>query len=920
MIACGQARRLRTPKIWIGGAFVLASAGILGFVGGPSFAFETIAMTVLACLALALSILVGGQPPRPAAPDEPAAPDDSDDTVDIASPLRRPPPFPEPLSSFRGRRAELDRLIGQLDEQHSDADSPERSRTRPAILSLHGMPGVGKTELAKALARRLKDRYPDGCLTVSFRKAAEPRPPTEILKEMLTRLHWPEADIPPDAEGRRTLLRTLTKGRRMVFIFDAARSHDQVSRVMPAEPQCTVIITSRRNLAPALELPPSYATQLDVPSAEDALDILGAIADIDWMADAEAAIEAVELCGRLPLAIRSAGSRVVEEHIPLRNVVALLRPRTTRLARLEGRSGRTVLEGILTEFDRLSRDEQSAVCRLSLVQSRTFSPWVLRPLMAMSEHQAELALTALDDAQLLRRTNRAAGRPRYEFNPLIRLFVEAHLAKLPNQDSHELARRRLSDAYRDFARTVVLPTTDQGTEGHGGTAGAGRPHHQASRWSERDIRLEYRNLVRVVLAAAANNDHATCWRVAARLQDAVPEEPHLDTSIEAFIVGRRAALTEGDRIGALDVALAQAGLLSAVERYPEALEQLKEIATEARTLALPANAMPVGNGVPAGSSVSAGNGGSESAVVAAATLRLAQVHRMKALAFLQMGSYAGTRNELATARRLVDPLVDRDEWQILNLLEAENDRYTEPVTDRERESMDDSSQFRADLDQSEAARRRNSWTEAHHRLCDALDRSTGDLRRCAAVHYRTARLYIEQYHDTPRDRTKRARDADSPMQLARKAVSHAAQAVVTFQVMGNRVGVIRAQCLLVRAMVIAGKLLEAERLCDAVKRDLGRHLAAGCPSGQPLMARYHRARGEWLLRDDTTVAAARDALKHAATIYRELEDWSNHDAIWRLLRQLSLPEQASASSTEFERTAQPSPAPDTDHHSFGQRG
>ena len=63
------------------------------------------------------------------------------------------------------------------------------------------------------------------------------------------------------------------------------------------------------------------------------------------------------MCGRLPLALRSAGEQVANSKT-FENIARLLRPREERLARLD-HGGHLIEERIRTEYERLGERQES---------------------------------------------------------------------------------------------------------------------------------------------------------------------------------------------------------------------------------------------------------------------------------------------------------------------------------------------------------------------------------------------------------------------------------------------------------------------------------------------------------------------------------------------------------------------------------
>ncbi|MBE1490719.1 NB-ARC domain-containing protein [Plantactinospora soyae] len=800
-------------------------------------------------------------------------------------------PPPESLSTFRGRSPEIRALMDLHGQERRSRERDPQQAAGPVLLRIHGQPGVGKTVLAQELARHLAPEYPDGVISANFGTAGDSRPPAEILKELLLQLGLQESDMPADTTDRAGFLRSVTVGKRILFIFDAARHHDQVLQVLPTEPGCAVVVTSRRDLGPGLNISSSSAPPLEVPSLEDALEILAAVTRTGWETQAEQAIEVVELCGRLPLAIRSAAERVALDGTDLRHVVDLLRPPKTRLGWLE-QGGHGVRERLLSEYQRLVPSQQRALCLLTLVESPTFVPWVLRPLLDVRPDEAENIMASLGAAQLLENAkhDQATGVARYGFNPLVRLFAKAMLSE--HAVSIAAARNRLEDAYLELVDDV-LTEFDEGyvsTRTRHWISANSRAPGRVAALPDFGVRAEYHNLVRLVSAAREQGEAGMSWRIAARLQGCVPERAALRQNLDAFDSAVAAARTDNSALGEVDVCLAKGAFLVALERYSEAIEILTEAGTHAEEVQKAAGTQ---TGQPDGQA-------REAAVrrVAAAAVRRARIQRKIAEAYLQMGAYREASVALESAAELAERAASGEEEQLVALLRAETHRVTSPhptSADILEGRLHDPVYFRAHLGLSEAARRREHWRTSEEHLLTAEQHSSGDARRTAAVCYRLARLYIERWrHEAgdlgvPLPSTPGTNDtAPDPSRTAladlpKMAVRRAAEAAVAFARMGNDIGLARARCQEVRALIIAGHLGEAERLSQDVWQSVMMLDASAGPAWSALLARFARSSGELLLhRGD--IGAAWRTLVRAAKLYATNDDWACHAEIWRLLR------------------------------------
>ena len=95
----------------------------------------------------------------------------------------------------------------------------------------------------------------------------------------------------------------------MVIVLDNAATEAQVLPLLPGAPGCVVLVTSRRRLA---GLDHTHTLSLDTLPLLDAIALLRQTAGEDRLAGQppELVAELVELCGRLPLAIRIAAARL----------------------------------------------------------------------------------------------------------------------------------------------------------------------------------------------------------------------------------------------------------------------------------------------------------------------------------------------------------------------------------------------------------------------------------------------------------------------------------------------------------------------------------------------------------------------------------------------------------------------------------
>jgi DNA-binding SARP family transcriptional activator len=263
--------------------------------------------------------------------------------------------LPADTGAFTGRRRELDRL---LEFVHRDANAPEppgstgpamtegAERTEDAapaprpgrvlIAAIDGMGGIGKSALAVHLAHRVADRYPDGQLFADLRAYTlghPPRDPHEVLETILRMLGTTPDEIPADQDGRSAMLRGRLAGTRTLILLDNALDEAQIRPLLPGSEGCLVLITSRRRLK---GLDEAFSLSLDLLPDADAASLFRAVAGPGRVElTAPALTEVVDLCARLPLALRIAAA--ILRHRPTWGVdrlAARLRARPDRVEAL----------------------------------------------------------------------------------------------------------------------------------------------------------------------------------------------------------------------------------------------------------------------------------------------------------------------------------------------------------------------------------------------------------------------------------------------------------------------------------------------------------------------------------------------------------------------------------------------------------
>jgi DNA-binding SARP family transcriptional activator len=431
--------------------------------------------------------------------------------------------LPASIGDFTGRKAqlaEIKRVLGNddLDEyaEHDDQDGQTVSYGM-RIVAISGKGGVGKSTIALRAAHELRDVYPDGHLYGDLESPDGEDRMRGVLARFLRALGIDGNAMPDDDEERGELYRSRVANKKVLVVLDGAVDEDQVIPLLPAGQGCAVIVTSRARLS---GLPGANQIDIDVFDVNRSLKMLTTIVGpARLQAEPEAALELVNLCGGLPLAIRIAGARLASRpHWRVDVLVARLRNSVRRLDELSYR-GLVLRSNIGLSYRALSGPAQLLFHRFALITTPDFPGWTAAALLDTDPYDAFEVVESLVEAQLLDTVQYPGERLRYRFHDLIRVYATERLHTTESEVERTTTVERLLGAW--LARAEHAHRKELGGD-------YTILHGTAPRWTGGEaleeiddmgdqmdwLEVERRSLVSAVHLAADYGMSEACWDLA----------------------------------------------------------------------------------------------------------------------------------------------------------------------------------------------------------------------------------------------------------------------------------------------------------------------------------------------------------------------------------------------------------------------
>lgn len=484
-----------------------------------------------------------------------------------AAPLLVPRQLPHSIADFTGREPEVDVIRSFLSDDVTDATSYAMR-----IVVVSGKGGVGKSALAIRLAHEVGHLFPDGQLYADLSRSTTDTDISTLLARFLGSLGIANSALPDDLAARAELYRSRVADKQMLILLDYASSEEQILPLLPGSVGCAVIVTSRLRLDGLFG---AYQFEVDVFPTDKSMDLLTRIVGPERVdAEHDAAVELIDFCGGLPLALRIAGARLAAKpHWRIATLVRRLRNHARRLDEFSHR-GVELRSNIALTHQALDGQAKRLFALGALIEAPDFPAWTAAALLDTDLQDAEDVLETLVDARLLD-TLRYAGRGvRYRYHNLIKDYAVEQLAMSVSAHERDAALARVLGGWLALAERAHR--MDYGGDFcvlHGAAVRwrpADDPSFEPIEMSDDWWESERPSLVASVRQAAAAGMHELCWDLALTSISLFEVKGCFDDWRETAEVGLEATTLAGNETGRAAMLYSLGGLHMSQRRLDDA--------------------------------------------------------------------------------------------------------------------------------------------------------------------------------------------------------------------------------------------------------------------------------------------------------------------------------------------------------------
>lgn len=375
---------------------------------------------------------------------KPRTPPRRDITPDV------PRQLPAAVQHFTGRDAELSVLTGLLRQVGTTGCSV-------VISAIEGTAGIGKTALAVHFAHQAAPSFPDGQLYIDLRgfgSAGPPVIPADVIRIFLQALAVPGDRLASSLDELTGIYRTVLASKQMLVVLDNARDAGQVRPLIPGNPRCLVIVTSRSQLTGLAATEAAQIVTLDLLTSQESRDLLTRRLGARRVArEPGATDELIALCARLPLALSVAAARAATRpELTLANLAGELRDVRTRLDALDTGDLAADTRAVFSwSYQNLSGQAAHMFRLLGVHPGPDIGISAAASLAGISRPDVVRALGELTRASLV--TEPVAGR--YGFHDLLRAYAAERAHADGSLADCRAAIRRMLDHYLHSAHAAV---------------------------------------------------------------------------------------------------------------------------------------------------------------------------------------------------------------------------------------------------------------------------------------------------------------------------------------------------------------------------------------------------------------------------------------------------------------------------------